>query len=277
MNNNLTRGLNNTNTKNSIDSIISNLTNLIITNNISIQNSTIINNYNHNYKFNNNLLETLILNISSTDIFSQFQENPINIKQSLIIDINSQEKNNNNISKIFKNEIINNNIYGNNSLNKSNHNMNINSSQINNNDIYALIIGIIFPIIFILFILLLIYFCIKRKRKLNNNAFSNHNDLNKIKIKTSGSKLPYKKIQNTSKLNILNSNNISMSEIKVQNFKSDINNILSNSGNSSSSRRKREKNINNNKNIMDNEKQKEVQNEIKEQIKKYVIDEHINN
>ena len=76
MNNNLTRGLNNINTKNSIDSIVSNLTSLIITNNISIQNSTIINNYNQNYKFNNNL----ILNISSTDIFSQIQENPINTK-----------------------------------------------------------------------------------------------------------------------------------------------------------------------------------------------------
>ena len=105
----------------------------------------------------------------------------------------------------------------------------------------------------------------------------NNNDLNKIKLKTSGSKVSYKKIQNTSNLNIINPNNMSMSEIKVQNIKN-VNLMSRSSGSSSSSRRKRDKNTNSrHNNMMGVEGQKKVQNEIKEQIKQIVINDNINN
>ena len=72
-----------------------------------------------------------------------------------------------------------------------------------------------------------------------------------------------------------------MSEIKVQNLKDEIHNIINNnSGSSSSGKRKREKRKtgnNNNINLSSQENNKGIQSEIQEEIKKYVIDEHINN
>jgi hypothetical protein len=72
-----------------------------------------------------------------------------------------------------------------------------------------------------------------------------------------------------------------MSEIKVQNLKDEIHNIINNSsgGSNSSGKRKREKRKmgNNNINYSSQENNKGIQNEIQEEIKKYVIDEHINN
>ena len=146
----------------------------------------------------------------------------------------------------------------------------------NNNKYYSLIIGILCPIIFIIFIFLIIYYLIRRRKKLIIKSTKNNEK--KINYKNPGLKLSYKKIQNSSNLNILNTNNISMSEIKIQNFQNDINNMLNGPGNSSSSRkRKRGKNIIDNTNLREQqEKQKEVQNEIKEEIKKYVIGENAN-
>ena len=62
-------------------------------------------------------------------------------------------------------------------------------------------------------------------------------------------------------------------------MKEEMNNIISNTSGSSSGRRKREKKKtpNNNMGFEGKENQKGIQNEIKEQIKQYVIDEHNNN
>ena len=72
-----------------------------------------------------------------------------------------------------------------------------------------------------------------------------------------------------------------MSEIKVQNLKDEIHNIITNNsgGSNSSGKRKREKRKMGNKNVNNSsqENNKGIQNEIKEEIKQYVIDEHLNN
>ena len=111
------------------------------------------------------------------------------------------------------------------------------------------------------------------------SSTSNDNlDQNNLQIKNSGIKQPYNRIQNTSGLNNnigLNPNNLS--EIKVKNLKEEINNIISNPSGSSSGRRKRDKKKSAPKNAFDEKKdQIGIQNEIKEQIKQYVIDEHNN-
>ena len=71
-----------------------------------------------------------------------------------------------------------------------------------------------------------------------------------------------------------------MSEIKVQNLKDEIHNIINNSsgGSNSSGKRKREKRkMGNNKNLnISEENNRGIQNEMKEEIKQYVIDEHLN-
>ena len=168
------------------------------------------------------------------------------------------------------NELINTS-YSNSTISNNNlYSKNISDQKINK-DFYLLIIGICLPIILIILILLLIYYFIKRKKKSQSDPF-NHNNLNKVKFNLA-SKLSYKKIQNTSNLNIINNNNnMSMSEIKMQNFKSELNNS---SNSFSSGKRKREKNKNNDIRI-ENKNQKEIQNEIKEQIKQIVIDENSN-
>ena len=81
----------------------------------------------------------------------------------------------------------------------------------------------------------------------------------------------------------MNPNNMSMSEIKVQNLKDEIHDIITNSSGSSSSsgRRKRDKKKSGNNNKIPGysgqEANKGVQNNIKEEIKQYVIDENSNN
>jgi len=145
---------------------------------------------------------------------------------------------------------------------------------------YALILGISIPIILILLIIFICYFNKKKlKAKMLSNTSSNI-EQNKINYKNSAKSQPYNRIQNTSGLNNnigLNPNNLS--EIKVQNMKEEMNNIISNTSGSSSGRRKREKKKtpNNNMGFEGKENQKGIQNEIKEQIKQYVIDEHNNN
>ena len=107
--------------------------------------------------------------------------------------------------------------------------------------------------------------------------------MNKIHKEKLQNKQSYNRIMNTSGVNNLNQNVNNLSEIKVQNMKEEINNIINNSG-SSSGRRKREKRKYGKKgkenNVMEfdnKEGQKDLQNEIKEQIKQFVIEEHSNN
>ena len=139
-----------------------------------------------------------------------------------------------------------------------------------------LYIEIMVPI-FLILLIILIYCCIKKKIKSKSNKVENDSlDRNKIHGNNSGNKQPYNRIQNTSGFN----NNLgispnNLSEIKVKNMKEEINNIINKSG-SSSGRRRREKKKQANNNIMGKEGQIGIQNEIKEEIKQYVIDEHNN-
>ena len=139
-----------------------------------------------------------------------------------------------------------------------------------------LYIEIMVPI-FLILLIILIYCCIKKRIKSKSNKVENDSlDRNKIHGNNSGNKQPYNRIQNTSGFN----NNLgitpnNLSEIKVKNMKEEINNIINKSG-SSSGRRRREKKKQPNNNIMGKEGQIGIQNEIKEEIKQYVIDEHNN-
>ena len=263
-------------------------TDLFIGDNI---NSTNYNNLNKQIKSNYlNSIKIISQNISKSDnnIITQkettinyppknipvIKSTILNNKKNLTIndiqnlsDIKYNKTKINNNSNEFINISYNNSTISNNNL----YSKNI-SDQKNNKDFYLLIIGICLPIILIILILLLIFYLVKRKKKSQPDPF-NHNNLNKVKFNLA-SKLSYKKIQNTSNLNIINNNNnMSMSEIKMQNFKSELNNS---SNSFSSGKRKREKNKNNDINKIANKNQKEIQNEIKEQIKQIVIDENSN-
>ena len=191
------------------------------------------------------------------------------------------------------NQIINNiptNItnYSSNVTNISNNLTNQNNAKNAHNKIIynldpKLILGleIFFPIILIIIAIIFIFYCIKRKKKLLIQENIN-NEKNGIKFQNIVNSTPYNRVQNTSGFNVgLNPNNYSMSEIKVQNLKDEIHNIINNSSGSSNSsgKRKREKRKigNNNINYSSKENNKGIQNEIQEEIKKYVIDEHINN
>ena len=201
-------------------------------------------------------------------------------------------KDNVNISKIINNTIIDNYL---NELNISN------TSNITNNQSKSLVtiplinktldtklalsLAICLPIILVAIIIILICYCIKRKKKLKMNSINNNYDLNRIKFQNSGVKQPYNKLQNTSGINVnMNANNMSMSEIKVQNLKDEIHNIITNSsgGSNSSGRRKREKkraggsknNKNNNSKLSGQEGNKVNQN--KQQSNQYASGEIIN-
>ena len=144
---------------------------------------------------------------------------------------------------------------------------------------YIFYLKIIIPIIVVILLIIIICYCIKKRiksrMKTNNDNISQNNQLNNSG--DSGLKQHYNRILNTSG----NANNIgetpnNLSEIKVQNMKKEIDEIVNTPG-SSSGRRKRGKKIpekNNNSGF--DEKQDQMQNEIKEQIKQYVIDEHNN-
>ena len=142
---------------------------------------------------------------------------------------------------------------------------------------------VLFPLIIVILIVVLVIYCIKKRKKNQINQEINNNiDKNGINFQNSANKTPYNRIQNTSGFNVgLNPNNLSMSEIKVQNLKDEIHNIITNNsgGSNSSGKRKREKRKMGNKNVNNSsqENNKGIQNEIKEEIKQYVIDEHLNN
>ncbi len=285
-----------------IDSYSLNLTN-ISNNNSNFNNETMFNSLiNQNLIYNITktsseitTLETLIKTIDNTEITKSLIEkiksegNTTNYNNTF--NIQSIPKNNietniiNNISNISK---FNQAFFDNssNNLNISNNSSQSNSILIDNKfniGNYTLYLGILCPIILII-VICMIYCVIKRRKKsyMNNNEI---NDLNRIKFKNSAQKIPYNKLQNTSGVNnvSVNPNNISMSEIKVQNLKDEIHDIITNSSGSSSSsgRRKRDKKKSGNNSKIPGysgqEGNKGVQNNIKEEIKQYVIDENSNN
>ena len=145
---------------------------------------------------------------------------------------------------------------------------------------YAILLGISIPILLILLILVICYYIRKKIRSRMLLTTNSNIEQNKINYKNN-KKQSYNKLQNTSGFNNnigINPNNLS--EIKVQNMKEEINNIISNTSGSSSGRRRREKKKkpanNNMAGFEGKEGEKGKQNEIKEQIKQYVIDEHNN-
>ena len=235
-----------------------------ITNINYLNNKTILQSHLNFLNFDNTINNNISINASKTIL-----DNSINFKNIIK-------------STLIKN-FLNENNKGNN-INQSktllpDTNMN-KSSSIN----YGITLGIFLPIILV--IIFFIFYCIKRKKRASMSSSSNDiNDLNRIKFKTPGQNLPYNKLQNTSGVNNINinPNNMSMSEIKVQNLKDEIHNIISNSSGSSSSsgRRKRNKKKSENKNnipgFSGQNNDEGAQNEIKEQIKQYVMDEQINN
>lgn len=285
-----------------MDSYSLNLTN--ISNNIS--------NFNNETMFTSLINQNLIYNITKTSSEITTLETLIKtidnteITKSLIEKIKSEGNTTNynntfNIQSIPKNNIetnIINNISNISKFNQaffdnSSNNLNISNNSSQSNSIlidnkfnignYTLYLGILCPIILII-VICMIYCVIKRRKKsyMNNNEI---NDLNRIKFKNSAQKIPYNKLQNTSGVNnvSVNPNNISMSEIKVQNLKDEIHDIITNSSGSSSSsgRRKRDKKKSGNNSKIPGysgqEGNKGVQNNIKEEIKQYVIDENSNN
>ena len=214
----------------------------------------------------NVLTNSTVLQIDNRTIITS-NTNNISINKTLNNIINTNiTKNNINDSKPFIQETI---IFP-----KINKNININI-------IFCLGIGI--PIIII--ILAIIIICFIKKKKVKKTITLEHNDssLEQIKIQMNNSQenQPYNKVQNTSRLNSMAENLNNLSEIKIHKLKEDINTIRSNNSGSSSGRRKREKkksaNSNNIPGFNVQQSQLGIQNEIKEQIRQYVIDEHNKN
>ena len=143
---------------------------------------------------------------------------------------------------------------------------------------FILSLSIIIPLI-IFFLIMYIYYRIKKRMKLKKQK-ENYN-INKIHTAKPQKKESYNRIMNTSGINNINQNEDNLTEIKIKNMKEEMKS-MNNSG-SSSGRRKREKRKigkgkHNNVNEFNiKEEQKEMQNEIKEQIKQFVIEEHNSN
>ena len=237
-----------------------------------INNSQII----ENISFSNNIAFSTHINDIVTNKNDTYMNNPntttFNIETEFIKENNTTNitNNNSNLTNISNN------------LTNQNNTKQVHNKIIDNLD-PKLILGleIFFPIIVLIIAIIFILYCIKRKKKLLIQENIN-NEKNGIKFQNIVNSTPYNRVQNTSGFNVgLNPNNYSMSEIKVQNLKDEIHNIINNSsgGSNSSGKRKREKRKmgNNNVNYSSQENNKGFQNEIQEEIKKYVIDEHINN
>ena len=243
-----------------------------INNSQIIENISISNNITFSSHINdiiNNKNDTYIndLNITTFNIETELLKESNQIINNIPTNITNKGSNVTNIS---------------NNLTNQNNTKNAHNKIIDNLD-PKLILGleIFFPIILIIIAIIFILYCIKRKKKLLIQENIN-NEKNGIKFQNIVNSTPYNRVQNTSGFNVgLNPNNFSMSEIKVQNLKDEIHNIIKNSSGSSNSsgKRKREKRKmgNNNINYSSKENNKGIQNEIQEEIKKYVIDEHINN
>ena len=198
----------------------------------------------------------------------------------IIIKKNNDTKNDDNNIIISKSSNINRNKSNNPTIFSNHKNITIPFLNKSIETHFLLVYGVPLLTILLVVFILFCYFVKRRKRIKSLNINENENEANKPE--NSGFKSSYKKLQNTSNINVgLNQNNMSMSEIKVQNLKEEIHNIISsNSGGSNSSgKRKREKRKSLNKNNAEyiaQEGDKGIQNEIKEQIKKYVIDEQYN-
>lgn len=302
----------NLNITNSVDiPDISDRDNKIITNDSKVQinesffiNSTYIINdiSSSNFEFGENDIDKTnksFTNIISKTFINNNTNDLINLTNQNIA--NNQINNKNNIDttnvniisdSIYNKEYINNSILENqinnlsNISNKTNSNKSLSNGIIDNlknmDKKYIIIFEIFFPLILIILIIFFIIYCIRKKKKTQTSQENSQNiDKNGLNFQK-GNKTPYNRIQNTSGFNVgLNPNNNSMSEIKVQNLKDEIHNIITNnsSGSNSSGKRKRanRKIVNNNKNNFSQKTNKGMQNEIKEEIKKYVIDEHFNN
>ena len=263
-----------------INAVTPSINNTIITNISKINVETIINEFNQtsllntNNATNNNTMlnDSIYKKIENSIINPPIREHIINTTinhlESTSLANNSNyslinEKNVNNLTSFHETDILENKFDSNsnkaNSVNSTDKLINstiiekpvtnnkneqtivINQNNNNNNDLLSLIINIIFPLCCLFIIIYIIYYCIKRRKKSNT---LDHSDLNKVRLKTS-SKLSYKKIQNTSSLNIIDPNNMSMSEIKVQNINNE--NLMSRiSAISSSSTKKKKENKNNN-------------------------------
>ena len=192
--------------------------------------------------------------------------------------INSTD-NNKNKSDI---DIINNNrtIYNNEMKNSK-----YNKYLIKNINSYYLMIFLSVLIPFCIFLLVLyIYYRFRKRMKLKKQK--EKYDINRIHKNEPKVKESYKKIMNTSGINNINQINSNNIELNIKNMNEEFNNIINNNNNntgSSSGRRKREKKKlikKKENNIMEfdlKEGQKGIQNEIKEQIKQFVIEEHNNN
>ena len=226
--------------------------------------------YIYNYKEGDNIIEGLLfVNLEPKPIVAKF------LPESSISKNKSETNKNSTISK--NNITKNNSNYTNNIINQTKPLLDKPINKIDTNYIFYL--KIIIPIIIVFLLIIIIYYYIKKriksKMQTNNDNISQNNHLNNSG--DSGVKQHYNRILNTSG----NANNIgetpnNLSEIKVENIKKEIDEIVNTPG-SSSGRRKRGKKIpdkNNNSGL--DEKQDQMQNEIKEQIKQYVIDEHNN-
>ena len=232
-----------------------------------------------NTSFSNNITYSTHMN----EININKNETYINNLDSTLLNIvtNSIKENNQiiaNISANNKSDVTNVTSH----ITEQNNSKNIHNKFIDNID-PKLILGleIFFPIIVLIIAIIFILYCIKRRKKILIQENIN-NEKNGIKFQNIVNTIPYNRVQNTSGFNVgINPNNYSMSEIKVQNLKDEIHNIINNNsgGSNSSGKRKREKRKmgNNNMNYSSQENNKGIQNEIQEEIKKYVIDEHINN
>ena len=201
----------------------------------------------------------------------------------------SKKISNNNNNNIPNNQAntIKNNTSANNSINKnSSKNKSLIKKPLYNKFIpqkidlhYVLIcLYILIPLLIIVFIIYLYYRL--KKRKKNKKQKENYN-INRIHKEKPQVKESYDIIMNSSGINNIMPSNDNLNEIKVQNMKEEMKSIINNTG-SSSGRRKREKRKvgRKHKNVTEftnKEEQKGIQNELKEQIKQFVIEEHNNN
>ena len=195
----------------------------------------------------------------------------------------------NNTNNIFKNStnIINNNSTINNQhkKNSSKNKTSIKNAIYNkfipqkiNLHYFLICLCVLIPLL-ILILIIYLYHRLK-KRKKNKKQKENYN-INRIHKEKPQIKESYDIIMNSSGLNNIMPSNDNLNEIKVQNMKEEMKSIINNSG-GSSGRRKREKRKvgKKHKNMTEfanKEEQKGIQNELKEQIKQFVIEEHNSN
>lgn len=257
--------------------------NLVNSNNSLFNNMSVIKSLLNNTKINESALNE---SLTKTGFYDNFSSNLPKMVEEIVKDITSLNKYdsktqlNINNSTISKNNIVKNNTnYTNNIINQTKPLLTEPIHKTNFNTNYIFYLKIIIPIIVVILLIIMICYCIKKriksKIKANNDNLSQNNQMNNSG--DSGVKQHYDRILNTSG----NANNIgatpnNLSEIKVQNMKKEIDEILNTSGSSSGRRKRGKKNPEKNNEGGFDVKEGQMQNEIKEQVKQYVIDEHNN-